>query len=348
MIKEKPRVGRAIALFLTVAALSAYTAAIFIARLRSLGEPSAGDAVKTALATLISFFVFYLLHNALHELMHSLFCVCSGGRVAAIAFWGVRLSFVKGDKRLSFLPRSGYAGWTEFSVKDPSRAHVTLLFATLGGLFGTVLTAAAAVAIYLSAKGTLAGYFAAAGAVPVAFMFVINFVVGGSDGKTLLSAVRRDKTFAAAASRLETEAYLAQGKRLSEAKPVKMAELFGATVTGYDYLSALGSGDLSAAENALDELEKNGDNGVIDPFIERFFLSVVQKKEAKAIPFYIEEEADKGNADALRASCAFRFFTGDEAWGEILKERYFRECEKLGIKGLADAYERIGRIYFEK
>ena len=299
--------------------------------------------------TILSFLFWYLLHNLIHELFHALFCKLSHGRITAIAFWGLELNFLKGEKRIKFSPKSAYAGYTEFVCKRPNASHLTLYMATFGGLVGSMITLAAIAVWLLLAKTFLLSYFALMGFVPVFYMIYLNFFcdMPSSDGRLMIGKSGK-KEFAAAALRLETEAYLFEGKTLMEARPVYMKKTFGdmKIMIGYDYLCCLELKNIDLAKQVLSLLKKEeyADNEVIDPLSERFFIACIEKDDG-----FIEQNLEKvsylfdeTDINSLRVHAAYRKYTGDSKWAELLTQSYFKACADITVTGLKESYREIG------
>lgn len=312
-------------------------------------ETGAENVFLVPLFTVLSFVFWYLVHNLVHELFHALFCKFAHGRVVAIAFWGFEISFLKGTKRLKFSPKSAYAGYTEFVCKRPNEAHITLYISLFGGLIGSWLVVAGQALWFFLSNSFLMTYFVIMGLVPVFYMIYLNFFcdMRDSDGR-LMFGKNGKKEFAAAALRLETEAYLFEGKTLAEARPVYMKKTFEEMkiMIGYDYLCCLELKKLDLAKQVLSNLKnaKYADNEVIDPLSERFFIACVEKDDG-----YIEQNLEKisyvfdeTDINSIRVHCAYRKYQGDEKWAELLSQSYFKACADIPITGLKESYRAIG------
>ena len=180
------------------------------------------------------------------------------GKIISIAVCGAEICFVKGRKKISYRPRSAFAGATEFVCKRPEKAYVTLYASLIGGLVGTALTIVLIALIHRITSGFFSHYFVLMGFFPVLYMFLVNFFFGGpdSDGFMLFLGKNDYGAFTRAAMRLETDSYLFFGKPLSEARPVHMAAIFKEIEKPdvYDYLRALEVGNTAAAKRIVTEL----------------------------------------------------------------------------------------------
>ena len=298
--------------------------------------------------------VWYFVHNAAHELIHALFCSLSGGKVTAISFDFIAFYFQKGEKKVRFDFRNVYGGWTQFVVKRPEKAHVTLYFSLLGGLVGTIFTAAVLGAIYADTPCYFTHFFVLSGLLPVLYSFAINFLCDypTSDGRKLPFGDKGLGNFAEDCMRLETERYLTDGKSAAEAYPVLMAERFyGYKKIGvYDYLAALEKGNVFVAEGLLTELEKNekyADNGVIDLLCEKFFIACV-KGDKESVEKLLPDAKERFYGEdvfALRVHAAYRAYTGEAEWAALLRESYFKECGRINVEGLKKTCRKIGENY---
>ncbi|MBP5372861.1 MAG: hypothetical protein J6Y44_01595 [Clostridia bacterium] len=309
--------------------------------------------VYAVLLTLASFAVWYVVHGVVHELFHALAVKIFYGKVLSIAFCGLEISFVKGTKKLKFNFKSAFVGATEFVCLKPEKAHITLFTSLLGGFIGTILVLLALLTLHVFTNGFFAYFFILMGFFPIAYLALLNFVFGGddSDGRLLFSGDGNIR-FIRAAMRLETESYLYEGKDMLSSKPVNMIALFedDSQVSYYDYLAALQDGNTELSLNVLDSLEeqKNGDNSVIDEFIapeiERIFVNYVTKGEWNEEAFSAAKDSiiDSDDINAMRIHCAYRCANGEAEWANALKNGYYKACDGIWVKGLAETYREIG------
>ena len=334
---------------ITTAALCAILAAAAIAIFVTGQDRFSGDFFSALLYFFIGAAFWYLVHNVLHESFHAAFCAAFYGKITSVAFLGFSFNFYNGFKvRLAL--KSGYSGWTEFICKRPEKADVTLRAGLWGGLTGSLLTLTAIAAAYFLSAGFFAHYFVLSGIIPVVYMIAVNFAIktADQDGALLSFSPKGKRAFAMAAARLETESYLSQGKLLTNAYPVRMraAYAFAREENGYDYLAALEKGDIKRAADILRAIESSGEsanNGVIDVFNEKLFLSCVEKKDgAKQDLEKFSPEIFGDDPDSLRAHYHYRKARGERAWSELLEKSYFKSCENVYLKGLKESYVEIG------
>ena len=334
----------------TTAAL-ALAAFAFVTGLERFSETDNGGLSAAIGLTLLAFVVWYFVHNIVHELFHAVFCAAFFGKVTAIAFCGFEFSFVTGRKKIKFSPRSAYAGYTEFVCKKPEKTLTTLTASLIGGLVGTLAVLALIVVLYFANETFFTTYFVFMGIVPVFYMFLLNFACdfGGSDGRLLFSGKEGVERIAETMARLEKESYLYQGKTLKEAYPVNTVRDFKKPERSdaYEYYLYLQTGNIEAAKAVLEEIlndDENIDNGVIDGYSERLFIACIQKDEAvfSTYPKDIASKLPDDEPDGLRVHCAYRRYVGDDEWAELLKNSYFKACDKMFVKGLAETYREIG------
>lgn len=297
----------------------------------------------SAAFSLIALAVWYFIHNVLHELMHLVFALITGGEIVEFAVMGMRFYKQKGKLKMKFNFRSTYAGYTSFVCKTPQKAYKTLYFALYGGFVGTVLTFLIIAVIFSVWTSYYTYYLVLMGAFSVLYMFIINFMCGfkTSDGHLLFLHKSGYTDFANSAIRLEIEGWMYKGKSLSEIDDYTITEMFAEEkqASYYDYLLALETGDLAAADNVLTELEglaENDDNEHIDLLLERFFLSCLTFKDElverdKTICLEIIEESD--SLASLRAHIAYRRFTCEKDWEKLLIESYKCALEGIDLQG---------------
>ena len=315
---------------------------------------------STVLVTLAAFVFWYVVHNIVHELFHALAAKIFYGKIISIAVCGLEFCFVKGRKKVVKRPISAYAGATEFVSTKPEKAYLTLYASLLGGLVGTGLTMIVIALLHRLTSGFFSHYFIMMGFFPVAYMFLVNFVLGGadSDGHMLFLGKKGYKTFVKAAMRLEEDSYLYMGNDLLSSAPVKMTELFGEEKTPdeYDYLRALQIGDIALAKEIANELineAKNGDNGVIDglidPVCEKFFIDLLcgEQKSDEETSDAKETVLFYDDINSLRIHCVYRYATGETDWADKLKESYFKLCETIWVEGLKKTYIEIGNRWLK-
>lgn len=305
------------------------------------------DGQTTILVSLsfsaIALIFWYFIHNVLHELMHLVFAIASGGKIAEFAVLGLRFYREKGKTKVSFNFRSTYAGWTSFICKAPQKAYRTLYFALYGGFVGTALTFLIIAVIFSLWSNFFTYYLVLMGAFSVLYMFIINFMCGfkTSDGHLLFLHKSGYTDFANSAIRLEIEGWMYKGKALSEIDDYTITEMFAEEkqASYYDYLLALETGDLDGADNVLRELEKQAENDDyehIDLLLERFFISCLTYNEElvnrdKEICLEIIEEKD--SLISLRTHIVYRKFTGENEWRQLLIKRYKELLDKTELKG---------------
>ena len=293
---------------------------------------------------------FYLLHNLLHESFHALFALISGGKITTLSFWCVEFDFL--SKKICFKPSSVYAGWTSFLCKKPQNAEKTLNFSLAGGLLGSVLSLFVAFLLgFVTKNGVFSSEFFFAGGLSVCiYMLSVNFIplVDGNDGSLLFV---KGSAFVAAAERIETESNLYLGKTLARTFPLTLEKKYGKRPASvYDawyFLSLKDEGTAKAVLNNL--IENSGDNEVIAPLTERFFIACVEKDGAK-IAAYKERVVDSFNDElfSLRAHAAYRLFTGEREWAKALCETYRRIARTYPLKGLAETDAAIFEAYLGK
>lgn len=302
------------------------------------------DSVLISIAfSAIALIAWYIIHNVLHELMHLVFALLSGGEIVEFAVMGMRFYKEKGKLKVQFNFRSTYAGYTGFICKTPQKAYKTLYFALYGGFVGTVLTFLIIAVIFSVWTSYYTYYLVLMGAFSVLYMFIINFMCGfkTSDGHLLFLHKSGYTDFANSAIRLEIEGWLYKGKSLSEIDDYTITEMFAEEkqASYYDYLLALETGDLTSADGVLSELERlaeNDDNEHIDILLERFFLSCLTFNEElverdKSICLEIIEEGD--TFASLRAHIAYRRFTGEKDWEKLLIESYKKMLDGFDLQG---------------
>lgn len=289
-------------------------------------------------------FIGYFLHNALHELLHALFASFSGSQVAAISFWGFKIS--KEKPKISSERSSLHAGWTVFYVKNPINAEKSLTIALVGGLVGSVLTIVLfAVLAVVIKNGCLLALFIAA-SFSAFYMLLINFLpfTEANDGALLFKADKPSyvKTLVA----FETESRLFNGEPLEKAFPLTAEKTYGKRpTTYYDCLYMLSKGDLPTARLIADKLLKNtelSDNEVIALLTERFFIACVEKDEEKVEALLPEVEPffDE-NLASCRAHAAYRLFKGEKEWATLVSSSYKTLSENCPLKGLAASDKKV-------
>ena len=282
--------------------------------------------------------IWYLVHNLLHEGFHCLFALLAGAKILEFGAIGV-LIYTKGRKRkIKFDLRSGYAGRVGFVCNNPKIVPKTLFVALVGGLFGTVLTFAIIILIYALNKSYFTYYLVLMGIFVVLYMFIVNYACDFpfTDGSMLFMTARGKKEFTRAVKMIIIEGMLYNGYTVFASIPRNDTYDM---VTYYDVLFALEQGDIKSAKTLiaqLEEDEKAGDNEVIAAFMERFFIACIEKDKD-----YISnnkqrfDDVSGGDAQALRVQIAYRNFTGESDWADLLKKSFEKALNQTPLKGLS-------------
>ena len=280
--------------------------------------------------------IWYLVHNFLHELFHLLFAKICGAKILEFGAIGLLIYTEDRKKKVRFDLKSGYAGRVGFVCNKPETSARTLLISLLGGLVGTVVTFGLIVVIHVLSRSYYSYYLVLMGVFIVLYMFVINYACDfpSSDGRMLFMATGGKKEFLRAAKILFTESMLYKGFTITASMPEKYD-----MITYYDVLYSLVVGDIRGAKLLIDILEtdeKTGDNELIAAFYEKFFIACIES-DKKVIQENEKRFSDisDDSAQALRTQMAYRTYTGEKDWVEILKRNYNKTLYKMPLKGLA-------------
>jgi len=339
-------VARFIAEIMLIAADIAALVYFFIAGLDSTPFEGAANVFICLGLTVAALAVWYFVHNVLHESFHLIFAKIKGAKILEFGVIGL-LIYTEGDrKKFSLNLRSAYAGWVSFVCDDPEKSKPTLIISLVGGLVGTLLTAAVILAVYLSTRNYITYYLVFMGLFTVAYMIIVNYLVGTytSDGAMLFSKKLGGKHLERSADNLRTESYLYRGFSLAEIPTAKGVEGAGY----YDALACLERGDVEGAkriiETGLDE--KNIDNEVIALLFEKMFIACIQKDDKTIEQLkYVFTDYDERAAYAYRAQIAYRLYTGETEWAKTIEKTYSRQLEKLPLSGLIKTERNIYKTF---
>ncbi len=318
------------------------------------------NRLKTVLIALLlsvaSGVCWYLVHNAMHELMHALFCAAFGGKVIEIAFWGIRF-YRKGERfKLGFSLRSSFAGWTSFVTLRAKESYKTLYFSLFGGLLGTLITIITCAVTFRISSSFFGYYLSIIGFFVLLYLLIVNFICDfpSNDGHLLFLRNEGYSDFCNTAIRLETEGYLYHGKSLTEIESFDMLETFAEEKKPnyYDYLTLLETGDIESAITTLEEIDKNlksSDNELIDPFIERIFIYSVTNNELEADRAFdlCGNALEESFPDAIRAHAVYRKLKGEKDWYLLLKESYYKSLDFVELDGLKRSFRAIGDRFLD-